>query len=111
MSSSTRVPFFGALPDRGPWTAVGLTRGQFLAILLMSVALFVFVDGPVWVHLRDSHAIRIGVSYGIIPPAVALALRRNGTATTALVLGASAIIALVKLLVTAGLLVAFALGR
>lgn len=106
-----RAPFFGSLPERGPWTAVGLTRGQFLAILGLSIALFVLVDGPVWAHLRDSHTVRIAVSYGIILPAVVLALRRSGSASVPLVLGASALIAAVKLLVTAALLVVFALGR
>jgi hypothetical protein len=108
---SERAPFFGSLPKRGPWTGVGLTRGQFAGILGLSVALFVFVGGPVWTHLRDSHTLRIGVSYGIILPAVALALRRNGSASLPLVVGASALIAAVKLLVTAGLLVGVALGR
>jgi hypothetical protein len=109
--SSGRGPFFGSLPQHGPWTGVGLTRGQFVAILGLSVALFVFVGGPVWTHLRDSHAIRIAVSYGIILPAVVLALRRNGSATVPLVVGASGLIAAVKLLLTAALLVAVAVGR
>ena len=111
VASSGHAPFFGSLPERGPWTALGLTRGQFTVILGLSVALFVFVDGPVWTHLRDSHTIRIAVSYGIILPAVAIALRRNGSATVPLVIGASALIAAVKLLVTATLLVVVALGR
>jgi hypothetical protein len=111
VASPHRSPFFGALPEHGPWTAVGLTRGQFIAILALSVALFVLVDGPVWAHLRDGHTMRIAVSYGIIPPAVAVALRRNRSARLSLVLGASAVIALVKLLLTAALLVAIALLR
>ena len=111
MTSRTRGAFFGTLPARGPWTAVGLTRGQFLAILGLSVALFVLVDGPVWAHLRDSHLTRIVVSYGIIPPGVIVALRRNGCLRLSLLLAASAVIALVKLLVTAGLLVGIALAR
>jgi hypothetical protein len=109
--SPARAPFFGSLPERGLWTAVGLTRGQFATILGLSVALFVLVDGPLWAHLRDGHTTRIAVSYGVIPPAVALALHRNRSARLPLVLGASAVIALVKLLLTAALLVVIALAR
>jgi hypothetical protein len=111
VSSPGRAPFFGSLPDRGLWTAVGLRRGQFGAILGVSVTLFVFVGGPVWTHLHDGHFMRLAVSYGVIPPAVVLALGRNGSIDLARVLGASAVIALVKLLVTAGLLVVIALAR
>jgi hypothetical protein len=111
MPSPTRAPFFGALPRHGLWTAVGLTRGQFVTILAVSVALFVFVDGPLWAHVRDGHFTRIAVSYGVIPPAVFLMLRRNGSARIALVLGGSLVVALVKLLLTAGLLVLLALAR
>lgn len=110
VASPTRTPFFGALPERGVWTAVGLTRGQFFAILGLSVALFVFVGGPVWAHLRGGHLARIAMSYGVIPPAVAFALRHNGSARLPLILGASVVIALVKLLLTAMLLVVVALA-
>lgn len=106
-----RAPFFGALPERGLWTAVGLTRKQFAAILGLSVGLFVFVGGPLWAHLHDGHLARLAVSYGMIPPAVVLAFHRNGSVRLPLVLGASAVIALVKLLVTAGLMVVVALAR
>jgi len=109
VEAGARTPFFGGLPERGPWTAVGLTRAQFLAILGLSIALFVFVGGPVWSHVHDRHLARIAVSYGVIPIAVATALHRNGDARPGLVLGASAIIAVVKLVVTAALLVAVAL--
>jgi hypothetical protein len=104
------APFFGALPERGPWTAVGLTRGQFAAILGLSVGLFVFVGGPVWMHVRDHHFARIVVSYGAIVPATAAALQRNGRARWPLVVGASAVVAAVKLVVTAALLVALAIA-
>jgi hypothetical protein len=106
-----RSAFFGGLPERGPWTAVGLGRTAFLAILGISVALFVFVDGPVWAHLHDRHAARIAVSYGIVPVGVVVALRREGRLRPAAVAGATAVIALLKLVLTAGLLVALALAR
>jgi hypothetical protein len=106
-----RARLFGPLPAHGIWTAVGLTRGQFLAILALSVALFVFVGGPLWRHLGDGHFARIMVSYGIIPPAVVAVLARKGSLRTRFVLAASGVIALVKLVVTAALLVAFALVR
>jgi len=109
--SSPRAPLFGPLPIHGVWTAVGLTRGQFVAILGVSVALFVWVGGPVWTRLHESHFVRLTVSYGVIPPAVWLALHRNGAARPATVLAASAVVALVKLVVTAGLLVVVALAR
>jgi hypothetical protein len=106
-----RTSFFGGLPERGPWTAVGLSRAQFLAILALSVGLFVFVGGPVWAHVHDRHFARIAISYGVIPVAVVGALHRNGTARPALVAGATLVIALVKLILTAALLVVLALAR
>jgi hypothetical protein len=39
---------------------------------------------------------RIALSYGVIPPAVALALHRNGAVRPLVLVGASAVIALVK---------------
>lgn len=108
---SVEAPFFGSLPERGPWTAVGLTRGQFLAILGLSVALFLFVGGPVWAHVREGHAVRIAVSYGVIPVAAGVALRRNQRARLGLLVGATVVIGLVKLVLTATLLVVIALAR
>jgi hypothetical protein len=103
--------FFGPLPERGVWTAIGLTRGQFVAVLTLSVGLFLLVDGPLWAHLDDRHLTRIVVSYAAIPIAVVPALHRNGALRATTVVGASAVIALAKLLLTAGLLVAIALAR
>jgi len=103
--------FFEPLPVHGPWTAVGLARGQFLAILAVSVALFVWIGGPVWAHLRTSHLGRIGWSYAAIPPLVAVALLRNGRFGWLRLLEGSALIALTKLVLTAVVLMAFALGR
>ena len=104
-------PLFGPLPTRGLWTGVGLTRGQFFSILALATALFVFVGGPLWRHLHDGHFGRIVVSYGLIPPLVFLALRRNGSAGVVRVVEASALVVFVKLVVTAALLVAMAIGR
>lgn len=105
------TPLFGPLPRRGPWTAVGLDRGQFLAILAASVALFVWIGGPVWSHLRTSHLDRIAWSYAAIPPMVAGALAWNGRFGWLRLLEGSALIALVKLVLTAVVLVGFAIGR
>jgi hypothetical protein len=105
-----RAPFFGRLPEQGIWTPLGLTRTQFLVILALALALFVFVDGPVWQHVRASHFRRITVSYAVIPLAVLAALVRNGRARPLLVLGASAVLAAIKLVVTAALLVALAIA-
>lgn len=109
--ANVHAPFFGALPERGPWTAVGLTRVQFLVILGLSVALFLFVGGPVWMHVRDGHTARIAVSYGVIPVAATVALGWNRAATPGRVVGATVIIGLLKLLLTALLLVVLALAR
>jgi hypothetical protein len=101
--------FFGALPERGLWTTVGLRRGQFLAVLAVSLGLFVFVGGPLWSHVHDHHFARIAVSYGAIPIGVAVALRANGTLRPTLLVGGSAVIALLKLVLTAALLLIVAL--
>jgi hypothetical protein len=103
------VSLFGPLPTRGPWTALGLTRGQFVTILGLSVGLFLVVGGPVWRHLRDAHFWRLALSYAVIPPAVAWALRRNGSSHALRIVVASGVLALLKLLITAGLLVLLAL--
>ena len=105
-----RAPFFGGLPEHGIWTPLGLTRTQFVLILALALALFVFVDGPVWQHVRASHFRRITVSYAVIPFAVLAALARNGRARPLLVLGASAVLAAIKLVVTAALLVVLAIA-
>ncbi len=105
------TPFFGGLPDRGIWTALALTRAQFFLILALSLGLFLFVDGPLWQHVHASHFVRILVSYGVIPFAVTAALARNRQARPWLVIGASAVLAVIKLVLTAGLLVAIALAR
>jgi hypothetical protein len=102
--------FFGSLPARGIWTPLGLARGQFLGILALSVGLFILVGGPVWRHPYDSHVMRIGLSYAIIPLAVTVALWRNGTLRASLILGASAVLALIKLVLTALLLMAIGIA-
>jgi hypothetical protein len=102
--SPARPPLFGPLPERGIWTPLGLSRAQFLGILALSVLLFVVVGGPVWRHVHDSHFTRIAVSYAVIPACVCAALAWNRTARPALVLGASAVLAALKLVLTAALL-------
>jgi hypothetical protein len=106
-----RTPLFGPLPTHGIWTALELTRGQFLLILAVSVGLFLFIRGPLWLHARDSHFWRINLSYAIIPLAVAAALYRNGKARLTPIIVASVVIALVKLVVTAVLLVVIGVAQ
>ena len=101
---------FGAFPTDGIWTSLGLGRAQFFAILGLSLVLFVFIDGPVWRHVHAAHFWRITLSYGAIVPAVWAALLWNGTPRLSPLLGASAVIALVKLVATAALLVVLALA-
>ena len=105
------MPFFGPLPTRGMWTAVGLTRGQFFFILTVSIVLFLFLDGPLWLHTHDSHFWRIGWSYLAILPMVWVALYRNGKAGVGMIMAASVVVGLVKLVVTAVTLVAIGLGQ
>lgn len=105
MNRSPRQRLFAPLPTSGIWTSLDLTRGQFLWILLGSLLLFAFVDGPVWSHLRTSHFWRLTISYLFIPPAVALALWRNGKAHVLPLVVATAVISVIKLVLTALLLV------
>jgi hypothetical protein len=107
-TSQTR--FLGPLPTTGPWNAVGLSRGQFLGILLVSLAVFLFLGGPVWAHLRDSHFTRVGVSYAVIPLLVSIAQWRSGTLRPGLFLGASALLTAAKLVLTAGLTIALGIA-
>jgi hypothetical protein len=100
----TRARLVGPLPATGPWTAVGLARGQFFAVLLTSLALFVWVDGPVWRHVRDTHFARIMVSYAVIPLGVAVALAWNRALGWRRLLGGTLVIGVTKLVVTAVLL-------
>jgi hypothetical protein len=108
-----RTPLFGPLPVEGIWTTVGLSRLQFAAILLTSLVVFLFTGGPVWAHLRGprpSDFPRIALSYGLIVPLVMVSLQRNRKLKFSLVLAASGVLALVKLLVTAGIEVLLGIG-
>lgn len=98
-------PWLGPLPTRGPWTAVALSRAEFLGVLAASVLVFLVLGGPVWTHLRDSHFLRITVSYAVIPLLVAAVQWRSGTLRPGVFLGATALLAAAKLVLTAGLTV------
>lgn len=93
------------------WTAVGLTRSQFFLILTVSIAMFLFLDGPLWLHTHESHFWRIGWSYLAIVPMSWVALYRNGKAHLGTIVAASVVVGLVKLVVTAVILVAIGLGQ
>jgi hypothetical protein len=97
------------IPKRGIWTSVSLSRGQFFGILLFSVLLFLFLDGPVWRHLREPHTGRIAGSYGAIPVLVTVAQWKNHSLHLSHWLEASVLIAVVKLLITVVLLIGLAL--
>ena len=105
-----RTPLVGPLPVRGPWTAVGLSRGPFLAILAVSIVAFVLIGGPVWRDVRGDHFERIALSYALIVPLVGLALRHRRPFPLGQAVAAIATIALVKLVATAVLLAVLALG-
>lgn len=102
--------FFAPLPARGIWTALDLERSHFLWILGGSLLLFVFVDGPLWSHARENHFWRLVLSYAFIPPAVAAALWRNGKLHWMRLLAASLVLSLIKLVLTALLLVGIGLA-
>jgi hypothetical protein len=102
---------FGSFPKDGIWTSLGLTRGQFLGVITGATVLFVFIDGPVWTHLHTSHLARIVWSYLMIPPAVAGLLYLNGKLRLGLFIAGSVVISLVKLVLTAVILVLIALAR
>lgn len=109
--TTKRAPLFGPLPARGIWTPLGLSRNQFLAILGLSLGLFVLVGGPVWRHLHDGHMARLAASYAVVPLGVAAALRRNGSLRPMLLLGGALMIGLLKLVLTAGLIVLLGVAR
>ncbi len=104
------VSLVGPLPTHGPWTAVGLDRGWFFGILATAIACFVLIGGPVWRNPHGDHFVRITLSYAVIVPMVAFAFRRRRPFPVGLAIAAIATIALVKLVVTAGLLAAVALA-
>lgn len=101
--ASERRRFFAPLPARGPWTPLRLTRGQFLAILAAACLVYAFLGGPLWRHLGEGDFARIVVSYAVIPLGVAAALARNRELRLGLWLGASAVLAALKLILTATL--------
>ena len=104
------MSLFGPLPVAGPWTRLGLSRRQFVGTLGLSVLLFVLVGGPLWSHVRDGHFWRLAVSYAAIPPTVGWALHHNGTLSPWRLVAASGVIGLLKLVLTAGLLILVALA-
>jgi hypothetical protein len=105
-SETHRPAFFAPLPATGPWTALGVGRGPFFAILASACLVYLFWGGPIWSHLGDSEFPRIVVSYAVIPLGASIALYRAGRLTLPALLAASGMIAALKLLLTAG----FALG-
>ena len=109
--TSARPRLIGPLPTHGIWNAIELTRGQFLFILAVSVALFVFLEGPLWRHAHEGHFVRIGLSYAVIPVAVAAALHFNRKLRLVTIVAASTVIALAKLILTALLLVVIGLAQ
>jgi len=96
--------FLGPLPRTGPWTPLGMSRAWFLGILAASVVGFLLIDGPVWLHLHDGHFRRIAFSYAMIPAGVLLAFGRRWRRRMGQMLAATAVIALAKLVLTAGVL-------
>ena len=97
------------IPERGIWTAVGLTRGQFFGILFVVLLMFLLWNGPVWSHMNEAHTWRIVGSYLAVPLLVAVGLWRNRTFRIRSWLEASFLLALIKLLVTVVMFLSLAL--
>ena len=95
------MAFIGPLPTTGPWSAFGLGRGQFFAVLFGAIILFVLIGGPVWRHVHDPHFGRLAWSYAVIPPAIAVLQAHNGSFGWGRLLGATVTIGVLKLVVTA----------
>lgn len=85
---------------------MGLTATQFWVILGLATLCFALAGGPVWRDPRGEHFWRLTLSYLLIPLAVAVAMRRTRPFPLGRFLAASMLVALVKLVVTALLLVA-----
>jgi hypothetical protein len=98
---SSRSSFFGSFPRRGVWTALGLTRMEFFVILLVSVALFSIVDGPIWQHPAGNHFRRITTSYLAIPLLILANQLTRKKFDLATLLGGSIVIGVIKLVLTA----------
>lgn len=93
--------FFGSFPTRGVWTALGLTRTEFFVILIVSVALFSLVDGPIWQHPGGNHFRRITTSYLAIPLLILANQLTRKKFDLAALFGGSIVIGVIKLVVTA----------
>jgi hypothetical protein len=81
-----------------------MSRAWFLGILAASVIGFLLIDGPVWEHVHDGHFRRIVLSYAMIPAGVAAAFLRRWRGRMGQMLAATAVLALAKLVLTAGML-------
>ncbi len=97
----SRAAFFGSFPTRGVWTVLGLTRVQFFAILTIAVISFLFLDGPLWQNLTTNHFRRIVVSYTAIPAMIFICQFSRGGVDWPRMFGGSVVIGVIKLLITA----------
>ncbi len=97
----SRAAFFGRFPSRGVWTVLGLTRVHFFVILTISVVAFLFLDGPLWENLAANHFRRIVVSYTAIPAMILVSQFLRDRVDWAKVFGGSVVIGVIKLLITA----------
>lgn len=80
---------------------MGLSRAQFVAIIGISLVAFLFVDGPLWEQLGDNHFRRITLSYLAIPVLVAALQMYAGKLDAGALFGATIVIGVIKLLLTA----------
>jgi len=89
---------------RKPLPGIGLTPTSYAVLLLSSVALFLFLGGPLWTAGRQaSHLGRIGFSYLAVVPLAALLLLWRKQLTWTHLLGTCGSIWAIKLVLTATL--------
>ena len=73
------------------------------------MAAFLFIDGPLWSNLRENHFRRIIVSYVAIPMMVLVCHLRGAGFDLRRLFGATIVIGVIKLLVTAFLVLALSI--
>lgn len=86
---------------RAPLTpALGLSIRQSVAVLLISLLVFLFLGGPLWSASRQTFPLRLFASYLIIPLLVAGQLRWNGVRAWRTTLVTSIVLAGIKFVIT-----------
>ena len=104
-------PLTAPRPARSFRETLGLSATQFVIVLLFSLAVFVFLGGTLWSAPRETFALRLFVSYLVIPLLVVPLLWRNQVRSWLTMAFASLAVAGVKFAITVVLDVALGLLR